>query len=417
MKQLNNTRVLLIGGNYYPEPTGIGKYNGEMVDVLASRGYDCTVITSYPYYPYWKVQEPYARKWFWFKKEVKQGSNASSPIHIYRCPQYVPANPTGMTRILLDFTFCFSSLLKLVQLSFNKKYDVVITVVPCFQVGLLGWLYKLVRGGKFLYHIQDLQIDAARDLKMIRSERVINCMLAIEKFILKKADIVSSISTGMVKKIYGKYPREVVLFPNWTDTSNFYHIPDKEELKKEFGFAATDKIILYSGAIGEKQGLENILYAAKKMESHTQLKFVICGSGPYKEKLKALADELGLTNIIFLALQPLEKFNRFLNMPDIHLVLQKSGAADLVMPSKLTNILAVGGLCIVAAPEESTLYEILSLHHMSILIEPDNLHSLVNALQRGITLNDGTISANARRYAEQHLSVEQVFSRYTQYLQ
>ena len=64
-------RVLLIGGNFSPELTGIGKYNGEMIDMLASQGYDCTVITSYPYYPHWKVQEPYTTSSGWFKRELK----------------------------------------------------------------------------------------------------------------------------------------------------------------------------------------------------------------------------------------------------------------------------------------------------------------------------------------------------------
>ena len=63
-------RLLLIGGNYSPEPTGIGKYNGEMIKWLAENGYDCTVITSYPYYAEWKVQPPYDKKKNWYTKEV-----------------------------------------------------------------------------------------------------------------------------------------------------------------------------------------------------------------------------------------------------------------------------------------------------------------------------------------------------------
>ena len=44
-------RLLLITGNFFPELNGIGKYNGEMIRWLAEKGYECTVITSYPYYP------------------------------------------------------------------------------------------------------------------------------------------------------------------------------------------------------------------------------------------------------------------------------------------------------------------------------------------------------------------------------
>ena len=114
-------RILLIGGNFYPELTGIGKYNGEMVDFLAKSGYQCTVITSYPYYPFWKVQAPYTKRNWWYRKEVKAVTNSNSEVTVYRCPQYVPAKPTGTKRILLDFSFCISCFFVIVPLLFKKK--------------------------------------------------------------------------------------------------------------------------------------------------------------------------------------------------------------------------------------------------------------------------------------------------------
>ena len=107
---MEGKRILFIGGNYYPEPTGVGKYNGEMVDILAGMGYRCTVITSYPYYPFWKIQEPYTKHSKWYKREFKfSPTNLTNPIEIYRCPQFVPHNPNSKSRMILDLTFfCFS---------------------------------------------------------------------------------------------------------------------------------------------------------------------------------------------------------------------------------------------------------------------------------------------------------------------
>src|SRR3954453_2974920 len=97
-------KLLLIAGNYFPEPTGIGRYNSEMIDWLADNGFSCTVVTTYPYYPYWKVQSPYQKKSHWFIKEVKTTSN-NNTITIYRCPHYTPFNPTGKQRMLFDLSF------------------------------------------------------------------------------------------------------------------------------------------------------------------------------------------------------------------------------------------------------------------------------------------------------------------------
>jgi colanic acid biosynthesis glycosyl transferase WcaI len=417
VKKMRFKRILFIGGNYFPEPIGIGKYNGEMIDMLAKEGHYCTVVTSYPYYPQWKVQKPYAQKPLWFKKEVKQinGNYASPAIHVYRCPQYIPARPTGKARMMLDFTFFVSAFLLVIGLLFRKKYDLVIIVAPCFQLGLLGILYKKIKGAKFLYHIQDLQIDVARDLRMIKSARIISILLKAEKYILKKADIISSISPGMIKKIKAKCNKDVIFFPNWVDTSLYFPLAEREALKKEFNFSPADKIVLYSGAIGEKQGLENIIHIAKSLEHFNNLKFVICGSGPYRDTLYTLQKTLSLKNVVFLQLQPIHKLNQFLNMADIHLVLQKSNASDLVMPSKLTTILSVGGVSIITANKNSSLYQVVEANNMGVLVEPDNRSELLAAIERTLNNDNAHINKNARAYAEKFLSIQKVISGYTEY--
>lgn len=406
-----NKRILLIGYNYYPEPTGIGKYSGEMIQWLAQNGYDCTVITTYPYYPYWQVQEPYRRKRFWYSTE-RENFASGGRITVHRCPIYVPANPSGPKRVLLDFSFLASAWVKLVQLLSGPGCDYVVTIAPSFILGVLGIFYKSIRRTKFLYHIHDLQIEAARDLNMIKSSKIIESLFKLENYIFRQCDVITSISEGMVHKIQQKTSKQVQLFPNWADISLFYPIEDKAALKSAFGFKPTDKILLYSGAIGEKQGLEAILHAADTYRAQSELKFIICGSGPYKEKLQQLAEELNLSHVIFFPLQSFERFNRFLNLADVHLVIQKANAGDLVMPSKLTTILAVGGLAVITANPNSGMYSLVSNHHMALLVEAENQHALNDGIRQAITGSHHTITRNARQYAENHLSISHIMTSY-----
>jgi len=403
-------RILLIGGNFSPEPTGIGKYNGEMISWLANNGYDCTVITTYPYYPQWQVQPPYERSKNWFKKEVHpQGKGTFT---VYRCPQYVPAEPSGKKRMLQDASFAAAAFIKVMQLVWKKKYDIVITVAPPFHLGLLAVLYKKLRGASFVYHVQDLQIEAARDLQMIRSPRLINGLLKLEKLILRQADHVSSIADGMIRKISDKTGREVLYFPNWVDITQFHPLTDKDILKQSFGFSPTDKIVLYSGAIGEKQGLEALLHAAAAWQHREEVKFLICGSGPYKAKLEQLAAQLQLKNTIFFPLQPLAEFNRFLNMADVHLVIQKSHASDLVMPSKLTTILAVGGIALITANEGTGLHDLVSRYKMGILVNAEDEEALRAGIGKAVWEDTADIARNAREFAAGHLSISGVMTRF-----
>lgn len=406
-----NKRILLIGGNFSPELTGIGKYNGEMMDWLTSNGYDCAVITTYPYYPQWKVQEPYTKHSYWYRKEKSKGKN---PYSILRCPHYVPQNPTGLKRLLSDFSIFVSTFFALLPLLFKKRYDFIITVAPPFTLGLLGYLYQKVKGAKLIYHVQDLQVDAAKELGMIKSGALLSVLFGVEKFILSKANVVSSISSGMMQKLANKCDKAITFFPNWVDVNVFYPLKDKEKLKVRFGFKVNDKIILYSGAIGEKQGLEMILHAAEELQNQVDVKFVICGQGPYQQKLLALQKELNVSNVYFLPLQPFNLFNQFLNMADVHLVIQKANASDLVLPSKLSTILAVGGVSIVMANSNTSLCNLMQTSDMGYVIKPDDQIVLNKAILQAVTSDNVAKGQNARMYAENHLFREAILSTFSQ---
>jgi colanic acid biosynthesis glycosyl transferase WcaI len=416
VKILSKKKILFIGYNFSPELTGIGKYSGEMMHWMATEGYDCTVLTAYPYYPQWKVQEPYRKSRFWYKKEI-QNFESGGKLTVIRCPMYVPKNPSGLKRMLLDTTFSTTSFLALLPKLFQKKYDWVISIAPSFQFGLLGVFYKKIKGAKHLHHIQDLQIEAAQDLGLIKSPALLKILYGTEKFIFKHTDIVSSISDGMMERIERKVEKPILFFPNWTNTKSFFPIEDNSLLKQQFGLKPTDYVVLYSGAIGEKQGLEAILNAANALKENTTIQFIICGTGPYKEKLIAMAKEMSLTNVKFMPLQPMDKFNVFLNMADLHLVIQKEKASDLVMPSKLTTILAVGGLALVTANPKSSIYKLMHKYNMGIMVTAENQSALNKGILESYENKDIlTKKANARNYASQYLAIDNIMTSFTKQL-
>ncbi|WP_299797814.1 WcaI family glycosyltransferase [uncultured Maribacter sp.] len=416
MKENNTKRILFVGYNFSPELTGIGKYSGEMMHWLAEKGHECTVLTSYPYYPYWKIQQPYRKNRFWYKKEVTNFKSGGK-LRVIRCPMYVPTKPSGVKRMLLDCTFSLSAFLVSIPLLFCKKYSRVITVAPSFQIGLLGVFYKKIKGAMHIHHIQDMQIEAAQDLGMIKSPKLLKALYAVEQYIFKNTDIISSISDGMIERIERKALKPISFFPNWTETKNFFPIEDNATLKKQFGFKPTDYIVLYSGGIGEKQGLDAILTSAKDLNSHKHLQFIICGTGPYKEVLKEKAQKMNLSNVHFMPLQPKECFNKFLNVADLHLVIQKEKASDLVMPSKLTTILAVGGLSLITANPNSTLHKVVSKHGMGILVAPENQEALNTGILIGLgELDNQDIKRAARKYAEKYLAIDTVMQNFNKKL-
>ena len=139
---------------------------------------------------------------------------------------------------------------------------------------------------------------------------------------------------------------------------------------------------------------------------------MICGSGPYKESLQKLADSMQLTNITFLPLQPPEEFNNFLNMADVHLVIQKENASDLVMPSKLNAILSVGGLALITANPGSGLHTLVSKHKVGLLVAAESQSGLNEGLVKALRGHDINIPRNARTYAEKYLAIDKIMESF-----
>ncbi|MVM38081.1 WcaI family glycosyltransferase [Spirosoma sp. HMF3257] len=399
-------RILVYDINYAPELTGVGKYTGEMGAWLVRQGHNVQVITAMPYYPEWEVHNRYKGKG-WFTETI-------DGVVVHRCPLYIPKNATTPKRILHELSFVFSSLPYWISTLFGKRYDAVICISPPFQIGLFPTMYSILRKVPLWYHIQDLQVDMASELGMIKNKTFVDLLFSIEKFILKRSTVVSTISEGMVQKLTDKkvLKKPSLLFPNWVDEQFIKPLPIEASLRSELGLRNQDKVILYSGSIGEKQGLELIIEAAKHYSARSDVKFLIFGSGGGKARLESLVSTYQLTNVSFHPLQPYEKLSALLATADIHLVLQKKSASDLVLPSKLTSILAAGGCALVSAVPGTTLHYVIDSNQMGILIEPESVEALIAGIERVLRDDISFYRQNARSYARQYLSKEGILQQF-----
>jgi colanic acid biosynthesis glycosyl transferase WcaI len=83
-----------------------------------------------------------------------------------------------------------------------------------------------------------------------------------------------------------------------------------------------------------------------------------------------------------------------------------------VMPSKLTTILSVGGVAIITATQQSSLYDFVEKNRIGILIEPENQDALTTAIQATVNGKTENLRQNARSYAEQFLSIHKIIPNY-----
>lgn len=400
-------RFLLYSLNYSPELTGIGKYNGEMCEYFqGALGWDVSAIVAKPYYPEWKVHESY--------KGIGYYTDFSdSGVKVIRCPHYVPKKVSTLKRILHLASFAITSFLPLLKQFIANKPEVIFVVQPTLAIAPAALVLSKLFGVRSVMHIQDYELDAMLGLGLGKSGFIANLAKKVERFILKQFDAVTTISNSMVKLASekGVDSNKVGFFPNWADVSFVTPDADGSQLKGDMGFSEADFVCLYSGNIGEKQGLDVLLEVAQELQEHNAIKFLLVGNGAYKDALKGKAIEKGLRNVEFRGLLPWEQVPELLSMADLHLVIQKRGAADIVLPSKLTNILASGGHAIVTAEENTELGEISSrFPGIYSLVAPECAASLKAAIELAFSESKPGKNIIARNYAESFLDTSAVLN-------
>ena len=80
-----------------------------------------------------------------------------------------------------------------------------------------------------------------------------------------------------------------------------------------------------------------------------------------------------------------------------------------MMPSKLTTILAVGGIALITANKNTDLYRLVNSHNMGHLIQPEDENELTSGINYLITNKKLSIlRKNAHIYAKQFLSLDYI---------
>jgi colanic acid biosynthesis glycosyl transferase WcaI len=400
-------RILILGINYAPELTGIGKYSSEMAEWLVAAGHEVRIVTAPPYYPEWRVAAGYSA---WrYCKEVRQG------VSIWRCPLWVPTRPSGLKRLLHLASFAVSSLPVMLRQLFWRP-DVILAIEPPLFCAPAAWACARLSGAKVWLHVQDFEVDAAFELGILRAQWMRSTVSKLESWLMRRFDRVSTISPNMVQRLVHKNVavEKTLLFTNWVDVDAIFPLSVPSAMRQQLGISPNTTVALYSGNMGEKQGLEIVLDAAARLVGERNIQFVLCGDGAARQRLQQKYADL--PNVLWLSLQPLERLNDLLNMANIHLLPQRSGAEDLVMPSKLTGMLASGRPVVATANKGTQIAEVLP--DCGVVAEPDNIEQFSDAILQ-LSRDAGRCLAmgkQAREYALKHWAKENVMQEFDRQL-
>jgi colanic acid biosynthesis glycosyl transferase WcaI len=386
-------RVIVWGINYAPEFTGIAPHSVALCEFLDQEGHDVEMVTSFPYYPTWQ-KRPEDRGRFYRTDVINR-------VPVHRCWHFVPARVSALKRIAHEASFVFTSTSRVLCL---PQPDVFVVVSPPLLLGAAAWVVGKLKRAPYVFHVQDMQPDAAVGLGMLKRSWFTRALYALEALAYRHAARVSGITRGMLKAFREKGVPEskLIYFPNAIALRTGEAAPARGEFRNRYGFRPDEFLAVYAGNLGVKQGLEVLLETAGLLRDEP-IRFLICGDGAQREALAARALEMQLPNFTMLPLQAGRDYHALLVDADVCFITQQAGAGNSFFPSKLLGLLAESKPVVTVAAPECELALSLAEGNFGVNVppgRPEELAALLDSLA-----NDPErlwiYGANGRRYVEQ----------------
>ena len=321
--------------------------------------------------------------------------------------------PTGGRRLGHYASFAASSLPVMLAHAAWRP-DVVLVVAPTLAVCPEALLTARLSGSRTWLHVQDYELDVALRLGLLPAGAA-RYLRGVERALLRSFDVVSSITPEMlaVARQLGVEPGALHLLPNWAYLDEVYPLARPSAYRAALGIRDDQRVVLYTGNLGRKQGAGLIAEAAELAQrAGSRTLYVVAGHGADRAPLETAVAEKGLANLRLLPLQQGRDFNELLNLADAHLIVQDAGVADLVMPSKLTNMLASGRPVVVTAADETGLASLVRGNDVGVVVPPGDAAALAGAVDALLSdaEEQARQGARARAYAQQHLDKDKLLA-------
>ncbi len=249
---------------------------------------------------------------------------------------------------------------------------------------MLGWFLKLRYRCKIWVHIQDFEFDAAIDSGLLsaRKSAIIKPLLWLEKVLLKRANVISTISNGMLQKLSEKVTTKTYYLTNWIDTTMF-----NLELQQKHEYLKSNKFkILYSGNIGAKQDWDFFFLFLDQLKSMDNLEVIIVGEGAEQDRVKKALDNYDFVQHHNLV--PFEDLYKLLGSADLHILFQKDDVIDTVMPSKILGMMGSGKPSILTGNLKSEVKQIIDKSGGGFYFNNEQLEDIIKTVY--ILQNDET---------------------------
>lgn len=390
---MSKKHILVISQYFYPEQFRINDMCAEWV----KRGYKVTVLTGYPNYPQGKYYDGYGL----FKKTKERWNG----VDIIRIP--LTARGQGSIKLAANyFSFVISGFFWAKTTRIKADYVFTFEVSPMTQALIGTWYSKRRKVPNYLY-VQDLWPENVEIVTGIHSPFVIKPIEAMVNHIYKHCDVIFATSPSFVKEIQKRVKHKknkVKYLPQYAE--DFYkpverkpvpEIPDDDSFK-----------IIFTGNIGQAQGLDILPKTAKLLKGKENVKFVVVGDGRNKEQfLKQISDNSVQDMFIMIDRQPPERIPELLAACDAAFIsFMPDPLFEKTIPAKLQSYMACGMPILASANGETK--RIIEESNCGICVELGNAKLMKNAIITMSTQSKTQMHNLSRTYFEKHFEKDKI---------
>jgi colanic acid biosynthesis glycosyl transferase WcaI len=322
--------ILVVAQYYYPEQFR----TNDICKQLAKDGHSVTVLTGIPNYPEGKYYSGYGV--FRKRSEIHEG------VKIIRT-LIIPRGKTKFKLILNYLSFVFFGCLKAVKLA-KEDYDLVFVyetspitmAIPAISVSKLKKI-------PLIMYVTDLWPESVQAVGAVNNKFILGQIGKIVDYIYRQCDKILVSSKSFMKAISqrGHSLNKIVFWPQYAEELFQKEPTNIIDVKKDIpsGFN-----IVFTGNIGEAQGLEVVIRAAEKLIDYPDIHWILIGDGRAKAALINKVKERNLQkHIRFLERKPIELMPAYLALADAALItLKKDPIFSMTIPAKLQSYMACG---------------------------------------------------------------------------
>jgi colanic acid biosynthesis glycosyl transferase WcaI len=388
-------RVTVICLHYPPEPSGNAPYSGALAEGLAERGVSVQVITGLPHYPQWRIYKGYE----------EGGTESRNGVMVTRRKHPVPANPKLISRLRMELAFGLRALTADWQ-----KPDVVVLLSPALFSSLVVAFRAALSRRPVAVWVQDFYSLGAAEAGLAGALQS-RLLGASERLLFGRARAVVVIHERFKRSVItrlGVSPDKAVVIRNWShvEAPAGESLGTRSLMRQKLGWPNDVTVVLHAGNMGVKQGLANVVDAARVAHRDGQpLLFVLMGDGNQRGTLEAMGTSECLQ---FMDPVPQELFAAALGAADVLLVNERPGIKDMSVPSKLTSYFATGLPIIAATDSGSVTADEIEASGAGIRLDADKPGLIVNAAME--LRNNPQIARNLGRkgpeFRRSHLSAD-----------